>query len=267
MAGGQIVVPPSTVPAGVLPPPCFHHVPLLLLLLLLGAPAVVPDLLREGLLHLLIANLDQGGRGEEDNWDEREFSHQQQVENSIRIFADVLWDQDWGVLNCACCRWKTLMRRRYLGNLQRWGIFQKAQLKRIVANIYRSLEQLSRLLSQSLKKPFHETVVCCYLGSLSLSVQTVISFQSCTILSADRLLWKSICCMLYLYSFWGHWCINRIRWRHPQPWHEQRTKKQRISLNFCWQQIRPRVVARDGSDLFLFVQSPNQRHTRLYHTG
>ena len=86
MAGGQIVVPPSTVPAGVLPPPCFH----LLLLLLLGAPAVVPDLLREGLLHLLIANLDQGGRGEEDNWDEREFSHQQQVENSIRIFADVL---------------------------------------------------------------------------------------------------------------------------------------------------------------------------------
>ena len=90
MAGGQIVVPPSTVPAGVLPPPCFHHVPLLLLLLLLGAPAVVPDLLREGLLHLLIANLDQGGRGEEDNWDEREFSHQQQVENSIRIFADVL---------------------------------------------------------------------------------------------------------------------------------------------------------------------------------
>ena len=90
MAGGQIVVPPSTVPAGVLPPPCFHHVPLLLLLLLLGAPAVVPDLLREGLLHLLIANLDQGGRGEEDNWDEREFSHQQQVENSIRIFADIL---------------------------------------------------------------------------------------------------------------------------------------------------------------------------------
>ena len=90
MAGGQIVVPPSTVPAGVLPPPCFHHIPLLLLLLLLGAPAVVPDLLREGLLHLLIANLDQGGRGEEDNWDEREFSHQQQVENSIRIFADVL---------------------------------------------------------------------------------------------------------------------------------------------------------------------------------
>ena len=88
MAGGQIVVPPSTVPAGVLPPPCFHL--LLLLLLLLGAPAVVPDLLREGLLHLLIANLDQGGRGEEDNWDEREFSHQQQVENSIRIFADVL---------------------------------------------------------------------------------------------------------------------------------------------------------------------------------
>ena len=84
MAGGQIVVPPSTVPAGVLPPPCFH------LLLLLGAPAVVPDLLREGLLHLLIANLDQGGRGEEDNWDEREFSHQQQVENSIRIFADIL---------------------------------------------------------------------------------------------------------------------------------------------------------------------------------
>ena len=74
MAGGQIVVPPSTVPAGVLPPPCFHHVPLLLLLLLLGAPAVVPDLLREGLLHLLIANLDQGGRGEEDNWDERIFS-------------------------------------------------------------------------------------------------------------------------------------------------------------------------------------------------
>ena len=86
MAGGQIVVPPSTVPAGVIPPPCFH----LLLLLLLGAPAVVPDLLREGLLHLLIANLDQGGRGEEDNWDEREFSHQQQVENSIRIFADIL---------------------------------------------------------------------------------------------------------------------------------------------------------------------------------
>ena len=120
MAGGQIVVPPSTVPAGVLPPTCFHHIPLLLLLLLLlGAPAVVPDLLREGLLHLLIANLDQGGRGEEDNWDEREFSHQQQVENSIRIFADILWDQDWGVLNCACCRWKTLMRRRYLGDLQR----------------------------------------------------------------------------------------------------------------------------------------------------
>ena len=89
MAGGQIVVPPSTVPAGVLPPPCFHLL-LLLLLLLLGAPAVVPDLLREGLLHLLIANLDQGGRGEEDNWDEREFSHQQQVENSIRIFADIL---------------------------------------------------------------------------------------------------------------------------------------------------------------------------------
>ena len=73
MAGGQIVVPPSTVPAGVLPPPCFHLL-LLLLLLLLGAPAVVPDLLREGLLHLLIANLDQGGRGEEDNWDERIFS-------------------------------------------------------------------------------------------------------------------------------------------------------------------------------------------------
>ena len=70
MAGGQIVVPPSTVPAGVIPPPCFP----LLLLLLLGAPAVVPDLLREGLLHLLIANLDQGGRGEEDNWDERIFS-------------------------------------------------------------------------------------------------------------------------------------------------------------------------------------------------
>ena len=54
-------------------PPCFHHIPLLRLLLP-GAPAVVPDLLREGLLHLLIANLDQGGRGEEDNWDERIFS-------------------------------------------------------------------------------------------------------------------------------------------------------------------------------------------------
>ena len=66
---------------------------------------------------------------------------------------------------------------RYLGDLQRWGIFQKAQLKRIVANIYKSLERLSRLLSQSLKKPFHETVVCCYLGSLSLSVQTVISIS------------------------------------------------------------------------------------------
>ena len=103
--------------------------------------------------------------------------------------------------------------------------------------------------------------------SIAFSSDSHFHFQSCTILSADRWLWKSICCMLYMYSFWGHWCINRIRWRHPQPWHEQRTKKQRISLNFCWQQIRPRVVARDGSDLFLFVQSPNQRHTRLYHTG
>ena len=41
---------------------------------LLGSPAVLPDLLREGLLHLLIGNLAQGGRGEKDNCNSGVFS-------------------------------------------------------------------------------------------------------------------------------------------------------------------------------------------------
>ena len=51
----------------------------------------------------------------------------------------------------------------------------------------------------------------------------------------------------YLYTFRSDICI----------WFWQ---SRIVSLNFCWQRIRPRVVARDRSDLFLFVQSPNRRH-------
>ena len=63
MTSGRIVAPPS-MSAGVLLLffGTIHDVSLLFC-----SPAVLPDLLREGLLHLLIGNLAQGGRGEKDN--------------------------------------------------------------------------------------------------------------------------------------------------------------------------------------------------------